>query len=307
MRMALRNLLSTPAAVLNRAGLELHVGVSSEDPMVGRNASEAVDAYLSVYEPGGQFRERLHLGRLAANRRQLWPISEMVRTYGFTDDHLVVVHRVPAALVDRFGTIDEPVQLDDSLDYHLCRAYVQYSYPSQDGAHGGVIYEIPPRYNEGPKPSTVLTFSPKVVLSGAVDTSVVLLNCSSDPAFATTARFAFGLYSLAGESLHTGVCTVPPFGVRAVEVGTLLPSALRLDSRATAPTYLNLFGVCDNASLIVLMLSLSPALGAVSVEHTHAPQGYLMPFDVRDKFRLKNEAMVAWRGILGQAGKEIVS
>ena len=62
MRISPLNLISTPIAVLNSVGLNLRVGLSSEDPMVGRNPSETYAAYLSVYSPGGVLLERQHLG-----------------------------------------------------------------------------------------------------------------------------------------------------------------------------------------------------------------------------------------------------
>lgn len=270
--------------------------------MVGRNLSEPFEVYLSVYTPAGALADRLHLGTLDTRRRHSWAVSDIVKSYGYEEDHLVVVHRVPKRLVDRYGTIDEPVDLPDGLDYHLCRAYVQYSYPGSDGAHGGVIYEIAPRHNElrGGKASTVLTFSPQVVLSSTIETSVVLLNCSSDAAYSTAARFAFRLYSLDGVPVYTGTCTVPPFSGLELEARALvgeLPE-LRAQRGSNGLTHLNMFGICDNASLLVLLLNRVPSLKAVSIEHTHAPQGYLIPFDVQDKFRLKNEAMIAWRDIL---------
>ena len=53
MRISPLNLISTPMAVLNTVGVDLRVGLSSEDPMVGRNPSEPYEAYLSIYSPEG--------------------------------------------------------------------------------------------------------------------------------------------------------------------------------------------------------------------------------------------------------------
>ena len=54
------NLISTPLALLNSLGLDLRVGLSSEDPMVGRHPTEAYEAYLTTYSPEGLLMDRRH-------------------------------------------------------------------------------------------------------------------------------------------------------------------------------------------------------------------------------------------------------
>ena len=64
MQVNLLNLISTPIPVLNSLGLELSVGLSSEDPVVGRSPNETFLAYLTVYSPEGK---RLDLVSLRDN------------------------------------------------------------------------------------------------------------------------------------------------------------------------------------------------------------------------------------------------
>ena len=111
MQVHLLNLISTPVPVLNSLGLELSVGLSSEDPVVGRRPSEPYRAYLSVYSPEGKWLNRCDLSEIPPNRRRLFPLSALTRELVPAGDHLVVVHRVPARLVAQAGALDEPLEL----------------------------------------------------------------------------------------------------------------------------------------------------------------------------------------------------
>lgn len=304
MRVRLLNLITTPAAVLPKSGLELSMGLSTDDPMVGRHVSEPFDAYLSVYAPDGTFAKRLVLGQVPANRRRLINVSEMIRSFNFEDPHLVILHRVPASLAERFGTVDEPVALSDDTDYSFYRSYVQYAYPSGQGAHGGVIYEMAPHFNEPPPgrgPSEVLTFTTKMVLSEKVQTIVLLLHPSTNPNYAVHARYSYALYDAEGSAVALGDRVVAPFGVGVVDIGAAVPQEAlnRLRDPEDGMTNLSFHGICQDASMMIVVLNVAPVLGAVSVEHTHPPQGYLMAPSTAVQRRIKHEAVVSWQRVMG--------
>ncbi len=308
MRVALLNLISTPAAVLPRLGLRLSVGLSSEDPMVGRHPSEPYAMYLSVYAPDGTFAKRLALGRIEPRRRRLLDVSSLLTPFGFDDNHLVVAHRVPASLADRYGVVDEPVVLAGEPDYGWFRAYVQYAYPDSLGAHGSVIYEVPPRFNEpspGARPPVVLTFTTKIVLSAMVKTYVVLVNHSTDPSYATTADYRFAVHAGDGVRAAVGRCAVDPFTVRVIDLSHAIPERRAACARDPQDglAHFCLYGICENAAVAVLVLNLAPAAGGVSIEHTHPTQTYLLaPAD--EKQRIKREAIAAWRGLMAATGDD---
>src|SRR5437870_4221965 len=94
----LLNLISTPVPVLNTLGLDLTVGLSSDDPVVGRHPSEPYLAYLTIYSPEGKRLDRITLGEIAPHRRRFFYISELTRRVVPSGDHLVIVHRVPLRL-----------------------------------------------------------------------------------------------------------------------------------------------------------------------------------------------------------------
>lgn len=309
MKVALLNLISTPAAVLPREGLELHIGLSSEDPMVGRHSSEPYGVYLSVYAPDGAFVKRLSLGRIPPHRRQEYDVSALVKPFGFDDNHLVVIHRVPASLAHRYGVIDEPVALPGELDYGFFRSYVQYAYPGARGAHGGVIYEMSSQFNEhvpGKQPSVVLTFTTKIVLSDAVETSVVLINGSTDPHYATTACYAYAIHAGDGARLVTGECPVRPFTVGVLQMRDLIPAHAIEEARDPTDglSHFCFYGICENAALAILILNLTPSQGGVSVEHTHPTQGYLLSSTADDRQRIKQDAVAGWHSLMMSARED---
>lgn len=309
MRVALVNLISTPAAVLPRLGLDLSIGLSSEDPVVGRHPSEPYDVYLSVYAPDGAFAGRLELGRIAPHRRELFGVSALVRPFRFDDNHLVVVQRVPASLADRYGAIDTPVDLPAGTDYLMFRAYVQYGYTGGGDAHGGVIYEIPERFNEpvpGKLPPAVLTFTTKIVISVNVDTHVVLLNCSTNPGHRTTADYAFAIYTGVGVPVAAGRCAVPPFGLRVLDLRDVIPDGAVVKARDVHDglSHFCLYGICEDATVAIIVLNLAPALGGLSVEHTHPTQAYLMAETSEAQQRIKRNAITAWRRVIASVAAQ---
>ena len=306
MQIALLNLISTPAAVLPSLGLRLGIGFSSEDPMVGRHPSEPYDMHLSVYAPDGGLARRLALGRIAPHRRRLLDASSLVEPFGFDGDHLVVAHRVPARLADRHGAIDVPVAVSERVGYDYFRTYVQYGYPEGRGAHGSVIYEVPPRFNEaipGAQPPVVLTFTTKIVLSETVTTCVALINYSTNPRYATTADYRFAAHAGDGSQAAAGACAVPPFSVRVIDLGRVIPDheAARARDPHDGLSHFCFYGICENAAVAVVVLNLAPAAGGVSVEHTHPTQSYVLA-PAAEKQRIKREAIVGWRGLMVASG-----
>ena len=307
MRMTLLNLISTPAAVLNQLGLRLAIGLSSEDPMARRHASESYDIYVSVYAPDGTLARRLALGRLQPRRRRLLELSSLMEPCGFHDNHLVVAHRVPASLADRYGIVTEPVPLSESPDYGFFRSYVQYAYPGSGGAHGSVIYEVPHRFNEplpAMPPPLVLTFTTKIVLSPVVNTCVLLINYSTDPRYATTADYRFAVHAGDGARVVVGRRAVAPFTVSVIDLGQAIPpqAIVRARDPQDGLAHFCFYGICENAAVAVLVLNLAPTVGGVNVEHTHPTQGYLL-MPSAEKQRIKREAILGWRSLMTVAAE----
>jgi hypothetical protein len=302
MRCALQNLISTPVAVLPRLDLRVGIGLSSEDPIVGRHQSEPYETYVSVYAPNGVLASRLDLGRIEPHRRRFIDVSSLVEPFGFNDNHLVVAHRVPSSLAARFGVVDEPVVFTESPDYELFRSYVQYCYPKAQGAHGGVIYEVPPRFNEslpGKHPPIVLTFTTKVVLSPIVTTSILLINYSTNPSYSTSADYRFTVHGSDGSQKAIGRQVVAPFTIGVLDLSHIISKddVRRAEDSQDGLSHFCFYGICENASVAVLVLNLAPTLGGVSIEHTHPTQGYIVA-SPGIKQRIKREAVEAWRGLL---------
>ena len=60
-------------------------------------------------------------------------------------------------------------------------------------------------------------------------------------------------------------------------------------------------GFSDQASIMSLVINASQQLGAISVEHTHPAQEYLLPRDPTDRRKIKSNAIKHWKGMLGRA------
>ncbi len=316
MQISLLNLISTPIAVLNSLKLDLQVGLSSDDPMVGRYPSEPYDAYLSVYSPEGSLLDRSHLGNIPPNRRKFFDLTAITRRFVSGTDHLVVVHRVPSRLIpgdaSDTASLEPEIELRQPRDYSFFRSLVQYSYPQ--GGNGAVVYETPPGLNSkglnskgsGPRSVSTLTFTCQMVLSEHTNTNIAVIHHSVDASYSHVADYNYGLYSLGGELVASGGISIGPFSVGVLNIGELVPRQRVQEDmdpidRRSAYTFV---GCCDDAIVLPVVVNVAPELGAVAVEHTHPPQSYLMPQDFGLKYRVKSEATKAWSNIFSGAAKK---
>lgn len=295
------NLISTPIPVLNSLGLNLRVGLSSEDPMVVRHPSETYDAYLSIYSPEGLLSERVHLGQIPPHRRRFFDVTDATRRLVPSQDHLCVVHRIPSRLLAQVSGVEEEIELDSEPDYSLFRSLVEFSYPN--GSNGSVIYETPHRLNPGTPgsgSSNTLTFTCQTLLSQTVSTYMVLIHYSVNPAYSRVAHYEFAFHALSGERVASERVALGPFSIRVLDVGQIIPAdvvAREADPQDGISAF-TFVGYSDDASILGMVVNTAPSLGAVAVEHTHPPQTYLLPLDPSYQRQVKAEAQAGWKSIL---------
>jgi len=295
------NLISTPLAVLNSVGLKLRVGLSSEDPMVTRHASESYEVFLTTYSPEGVKIERTWLDTISPERRRFFNVSEITNELVRDQDHLAVVHRVPSRLVVSGSDIEDEIELPAKRDYSLFRSLVEYSYPG--GGNGSVIYETPPGFNmdlSSHKSSNSLTFTCQTILSDTIDSYIVIINHSVNPSYSRIAEYNFAFHALSGERVFVDNTTIGPFGIRVMNVRDLLPAKL-VEQERDAKDGLSSFtfmGYSENAALLFMVVNSSPVLKSVAVEHTHPPQAYLLPDNIERQRSIKLAAMRKWKSLL---------
>ena len=301
MATSLLNLISTPVPVLNSIGLNLRVGLSSDDPTTLNYPSEEYTAYLSVYSPEGLLLKRTSLGEIPPSRRRYFDVSGITRKSIPDLDHLVVVHRIPTRLLERVSNVEDEIELDPEPSYRMFRSLVEYSYPQ--GGNGSVIYETPPRLNattSGHRTSNTLTFTCQTVLSPTLNTYVIILHYSVSPAYSRIANYHFALHSTSGDRVFSDSVSVAPFSIRVLDLASIIPAEVVAKERDPQDGLcaLTFVGYSEDASLPVVVVNAAPSLGAVSVEHTHPAQSYIYPWDVSYQRQAKNEAQSAWRSIL---------
>jgi len=286
-------------AVLPSLGLEIAIGLSSEDPIGARRPSEAYEAFLSRYVLGGRLPERRHLGTIPPHRRRLFDITSSGASGAA--DHLAVAHRIPQRLLEK-RTPDDVVELvGDEFDYAMFRSLVQYSYPG--GSNGSVIYETPPNFNAprpGRPPASTLTFTSKIVVGDDVTTCIALIHYSVDPSYTATAPYRYAVLAPDGERIVTGAVDIPPFSVRVLDIGRACDRTVRERHRDPVDglAWLGYVGYCREAAVIPLILTLAPRTGAVAVEHTHPAQAYTLPARPEDKHKVKIQALQQWAAML---------
>lgn len=299
MRTSLLNLISTPVPVLNTLGLNLRVGLSSEDPMVGRHPSEDYEAYLSVYSPEGVLLTREHLGQIPVNRRRFFDITGVTRQLIPNLDHLAVVHRVPSRLLSQVSKVEDEMEFAEGPDYSYFRSMIEYSF--LQGGNGSVIYETPHNLNLSASSNT-LSFTCQIVLSDSVNSHVVLVNYSMDRSYSRIANYKFAVYSLAGEMVATDQVAIGPFGIKVLDMARMIPSRqiVRCRDPQDGIAAFTFIGYSEDAALVMMTVNASPSQGAVSVEHTHPPQAYLLPRRASQQRVIKADAQEVWKTILSK-------
>ena len=243
--------------------------------------------------------DRSHLGQIEPERRRHFDITGLTRKLIPQLDHLCVVHRVPTRLLQGQSRVEDEIEMGVEPDYSFFRSLVEFSYPQ--GGNGSVIYETPPRLNAGSGTNT-LSFTCQVVLSEQINTHVILINYSTDPSYSRIARYAFGVYSLAGELVANGDVDVGPFGIQLLDMATLIPQELatgEMEARDGLAAF-TFVGYSNDAAFLMMTINAAPSLGAVSVEHTHPPQAYMFPFDPGQRNAVKADAQDAWKAILSK-------
>ena len=323
MRIEPLNLISTPVAVLNSLGLRVKVGLSSEDPMVWRHRSQVYYAYLTTYAPDGRFLDRQGLGQIAPRQRRLFDLSDLTQALIPREDHVAVVHRVPAHLLTRALRVprlrgsrqqelaalqslipEEPVELPAHADYSFFRAYLQYEFDGARGGNGSVIYEVPYRFNAarpaGSRAPSTLVFTTKIWLSPRVNSYVVLMNYSTDSDYRHTADYVYGCYSSGGQRVASGRVSVRPFALQCVDLSAAIPmdAQRRAQDPGDGASMFSFVGYCEDAALAVVVLNLDREGGGISVEHTHPAQSYLLPNSFADRYATKSQAVESWKTML---------
>ena len=265
--------------------------------MVTRHPSESYEAFLTIYSPEGLFLERVHLGQIPDHRRRYFDISAVTQNFVPEGDHLAVVHRVPSRLLGQVSSVEEEIELPGEPDYSFFRSLVEYSFPQ--GGNGSVIYETPPHLNVGAS-SNSLTFTNQIVLSKEMHSYLIVINHSVNPSYSRIAEFFFGIHCLSGELAVSNDVRIGPFGIQILDMRRLIPKHIvaREKDPKDGLSWFTFVGGSDNAALMVLGVNVSPALRAVSVEHTHPPQAYLVPKDRSLQAQVKVRARSNWRSIL---------
>ncbi len=299
------NLISTPLPILNSLDLKLRVGLSSEDPMASRHSPESYEVFLTIYSPEGVQMERTWIGTIAPERRKFFEISEMTNKLINDQDHLAVIHRVPAHLITPNTNVEDELEIPNIHDYSLFRSLVEYSYPG--GGNGSVIYETPPGFNADNntvKSSNSLTFTCQTVLSDTLDSHLVIINHSINHKYKNIATYTFGFHSLSGERVFVDNTTIGPFGIRVLNLKEILPKdiILREKDPKDGLSSFTFVGYSDNAALLFMVVNTSPDSKSVAVEHTHPPQTYLFPGDMDKQRSVKIGAINKWKAILSSKG-----
>ena len=246
------------------------------------------------------------MGQIPPSRRRYFDVSDIAGKLVSGVDHLAVVHRIPSRLLPQVSNLEDEIEINEEPDYSFFRSAVEYSYT--EGGNGSVIFETTPNLNSalpGKKSSNTITFTCQTVLSDVLNTNVVITHHSVNPAYSKIASYGYALHSQSGELAACGRVEIAPFSVKVLDMSQLIPMDVIADNRdpEDGTSAFNFVGYSDEAAFQILVVNTAPSLGAVSVEHTHPPQTYLMPWNSNYQREAKTEAQKVWHSLLAQGSR----
>jgi len=262
----LLHLASAPVPLVPQLGWRTRVGLSAEDPEAHRHPGMSFSVWLSVYDPEGKLARRSRIGRLDADERRFFDLSELTADLGYSAAHLAVVHRIPENLGEPGA--ERPVSEDADLDFDMYRTVVQLEHPG--GGRGSVIYETPPKLNGRPgRKMSFLSFSNQVLIGPRANTHLLSLHYSVDPSYAVAAKRRVMVFDPHGTPAAEHESTVKPFSV------DLLDFASFLGRPSEGLAQRSIVACSRDASMIPLLVNTEDETGGIALEHTHPPMTYL--------------------------------
>ena len=123
-----------------------------------------------------------------------------------------------------------------------------------------------------------------------------------NPEYSQIAKYRYALHSPAGDLVASGQVDVAPFSIKVLDISAIIPKeeiAKHRDAQDGISSF-SFVGYSEDAAFTVVVVNTTPSLRAVSVEHTHPPQTYLIPWDSKYPREAKTAAQKAWHSILFQ-------
>jgi hypothetical protein len=114
--------------------------------------------------------------------------------------------------------------------------------------------------NQSDKAHRYRGFSPHFVDETVRATSSVMMNVSTDGAYARTAHVVYEVKNASGRTVRDGVSDIPPFGVLWLDVA----------GGTDAPGMYTVFSSCDGSAMISLVFTATIG-GGLGVDHTIPP------------------------------------
>jgi hypothetical protein len=141
------------------------------------------------------------------------------------------------------------------------------------------------------------------VLSDVLNTSVIVIHYSMNPKYSQIATFNYGLHAPSGELAVSGEVKITPFSINVLDMSQIIPQSIHAEQRDSQDgvSSFSFVGYSEDAAFPVVVVNTAPSLGAVSVEHTHPPQTYLIPWNSSYQREIKATAQKAWHSILSRA------
>ena len=230
---------------------------------------------LTVYAPNGQIEKslsdvaRLDLGETVLLECRQWELDD-------GQDRILIFHLIPERLLPELGT-DRTISTSREEIWSLFTAQDHYvEYYREDGFASGVLYQSGAfNYRKFSAEASTLIQAPKVCISSNTTTLLSLMHTSFEPGYDRTAALNYILMDTQANIVVRDSVSVRPFETLLIDFSEVLSKAGGAKQHASADmNFYTLYAVCQNASLLPLILNRNIAAATLSVEHSLPPMYY---------------------------------
>ena len=257
---------------LRSLGFNTRVSLTNKSQeKVGYATNYRVD--LTVYGPDRQVEtSAIDIATLNIGETVSIDCEQWTRDDGL--DRIMIFHLIPERFAAETAlnavtsiSREEIWSLFTAQDHHV-------EYYRDDGFSSGVLYQSGAfNYPKFSQERSTLIQAPKVCISSEITTFLSLMHISFAPAYKHTAEMKFVLMDAKARVAASGVLQIREFETLLVDFSDILKQAGHAPNSPEIMFY-TLYAICDNASLLPLILNQDIASSSLSVEHSLPPMYY---------------------------------
>jgi len=231
---------------------------------------------LTVYGPDRQIEKTVEgIGTIRAGERLSLDCQQWDEKDG--KDRIMIFHLIPEKMIAELATSktttvdkDEQRALMVAQDHHV-------EYYREDGYSSGVLYTSGSfNYDKFSKESSAIVQAPKIYISNSITTYFSLMHTAMTSDYNVTASIKCALVGSSGRCVAKWVTKLKPFETVLLDLKEIVKALDPECNTTLGPDlrFYTLYAVCNNATLLPLIINYNELKHTLAVEHSLPPIYY---------------------------------